>query len=108
MQSQLFIDGEWVSAKRGGTLPMINPVTEETVHHIPAGDAADADAAAHAFRAGFLWIDCAQPTFIEAPWGGRKPSGIGRQLGRCGLDNDLETNQITNYVSPEPWGWYLK
>lgn len=49
-----------------------------------------------------------QPTFTEAPWGGYKQSGIGRELGRWGLDNYLETKQITRLVSSEPWGWYLK
>ena len=61
-----------------------------------------------AFRAGIVWINCSQPTFTEAPWGGYKQSGIGRELGRWGLDNYLETKQITRLVSDQPWGWYLK
>lgn len=63
---------------------------------------------AAAFRAGIVWINCSQPTFTEAPWGGYKQSGIGRELGRWGLDNYLETKQITRLVSDDPWGWYLK
>ena len=63
---------------------------------------------AAAFRAGIVWINCSQPTFTEAPWGGYKQSGIGRELGRWGLDNYLETKQITRFVSDEAWGWYLK
>ena len=63
---------------------------------------------AAAFRAGIVWINCSQPTFTEAPWGGYKQSGIGRELGRWGLDNYLETKQITRLVSDEPWAWYLK
>jgi betaine-aldehyde dehydrogenase len=63
---------------------------------------------ASAFRAGIVWINCSQPTFTEAPWGGYKQSGIGRELGRWGLDNYLETKQITHFTSDEPWGWYLK
>lgn len=63
---------------------------------------------AAASRAGIVWINCSQPTFTEAPWGGYKQSGIGRELGRWGLDNYLETKQITRLVSDEPWGWYLK
>ena len=60
------------------------------------------------FRAGIVWINCSQPTFCEAPWGGYKSSGIGRELGRWGLENYLETKQITQYVSDAPWGWYIK
>lgn len=59
-------------------------------------------------RAGIVWINCSQPTFTEAPWGGYKQSGIGRELGRWGLANYLETKQITRYASDQPWGWYLK
>ncbi|MEB3767041.1 aldehyde dehydrogenase family protein [Acinetobacter sp. MD2] len=63
---------------------------------------------ARALRAGIVWINCSQPTFCQAPWGGYKQSGIGRELGEWGLDNYLEVKQITTYNSSEPWGWYLK
>lgn len=63
---------------------------------------------ARAFRAGIVWINCSQPTFCEAPWGGYKQSGIGRELGEWGLNNYLETKQITRFESEEPWGWYIK
>lgn len=63
---------------------------------------------AKAFRAGIVWINCSQPTFTEAPWGGYKQSGIGRELGQWGLNNYLETKQITSFDSDEPWGWYIK
>ncbi|MGC2963763.1 aldehyde dehydrogenase family protein [Paraburkholderia sp. GV068] len=71
-------------------------------------DDARAERVAAALRAGIVWINCSQPTFTEAPWGGYKQSGIGRELGRWGLDNYLETKQITKLVSEEPWGWYIK
>ncbi|MGO7905438.1 aldehyde dehydrogenase family protein [Rhizobium leguminosarum] len=67
-----------------------------------------AERVAAAFRAGIVWINCSQPTFTEAPWGGYKESGIGRELGRWGLDNYLETKQITRFTSEDPWGWYIK
>jgi betaine-aldehyde dehydrogenase len=63
---------------------------------------------ARALRAGIVWINCSQPTFTEAPWGGYKQSGIGRELGEWGLNNYLETKQITRYVSDKPWGWYIR
>ncbi|MBT9385777.1 aldehyde dehydrogenase family protein [Pseudooceanicola sp. CBS1P-1] len=67
-----------------------------------------AERVARAFRAGIVWINCSQPTFTEAPWGGYKQSGIGRELGEWGLSNYLETKQITRYDRHRPWGWYLK
>jgi betaine-aldehyde dehydrogenase len=71
-------------------------------------DKARCERVAKAFRAGIVWINCSQPTFTEAPWGGYKQSGIGRELGRWGLSNYLETKQITSFNSDEPWGWYIK
>ncbi|APG95651.1 aldehyde dehydrogenase family protein [Sinorhizobium americanum] len=67
-----------------------------------------AERVASAFRAGIVWINCSQPTFTEAPWGGYKESGIGRELGRWGLENYLETKQITRFAAGEKWGWYIK
>ncbi len=67
-----------------------------------------AERVAAAFRVGIVWINCSQPTFTEAPWGGYKESGIGRELGRWGLDNYLETKQITRFATGEKWGWYIK
>lgn len=61
---------------------------------------------ARKLRAGIIWINCSQPTFTEAPWGGYKQSGIGRELGVWGLENYLEIKQITSYSSDQPWGWY--
>lgn len=75
---------------------------------VMSADDTRAERVAAAFRAGIVWINCSQPTFTEAPWGGYKQSGIGRELGRWGLDNYLETKQITRLVSHQPWGWYLK
>jgi len=63
---------------------------------------------AKAFKAGIVWVNCSQPTFVQAPWGGVKQSGIGRELGQWGFDNYLETKQITSYDNTNPWGWYIK
>lgn len=71
-------------------------------------DRARCERVARAFRAGIVWINCSQPTFTEAPWGGYKQSSIGRELGRWGLSNYLETKQITAFEVDEPWGWYIK
>jgi len=75
---------------------------------VMSADLVRADRVARKLRAGIVWINCSQPTFTEAPWGGYKQSGIGRELGEWGLNSYLETKQITRYDSEEPWGWYLK
>lgn len=75
---------------------------------VMSNDQARAERVARKLRAGIVWINCSQPTFTEAPWGGYKQSGIGRELGEWGLNNYLEVKQITRYDSDQPWGWYLK
>ncbi|KAF0899264.1 hypothetical protein E2562_015920 [Oryza meyeriana var. granulata] len=56
--------------------------------------------------AGIIWVNCSQPCFCQAPWGGNKRSGFGRELGEGGIDNYLSVKQVTEYASDEPWGWY--
>jgi len=49
---------------------------------------------AKALRAGIVWINDTQPAPTEAPWGGYKQSGIGRELGREGVEDYLEAKHI--------------
>lgn len=57
-------------------------------------------------RAGITWINCYNPTFNEAPWGGYKMSGIGRELGVHGLEEYQEVKQININLTPGTVGWY--
>lgn len=59
-----------------------------------------------AVRAGILWVNHMQPTFVEAPWGGFKQSGIGRELGKFGVENFLENKLIHINLNESPIGWY--
>ena len=51
-------------------------------------------------RAGITWINCYNPTYNEAPWGGYKRSGIGRELGIHGLEEYQEVKQININLNP--------
>lgn len=57
-------------------------------------------------RAGITWINCCQPTFNEAPWGGYKMSGIGRELGAHGLEEYQEVKQVNIALDTGPIGWF--
>ncbi|MFP3040330.1 aldehyde dehydrogenase family protein [Treponema primitia] len=57
-------------------------------------------------RAGITWINCYNPTFNEAPWGGYKMSGFGRELGVHGLEEYQEVKQVNIHLAPGPVGWY--
>jgi len=57
-------------------------------------------------RAGITWINAYHPTYNEAPWGGYKQSGMGRELGTYGLDAYTEVKQININLAPGPVGWF--
>lgn len=58
-------------------------------------------------RAGITWINCSQPTFCQAPWGGYKKSGVGRELGVHGLEEYQEVKQVNINLNPESQvGWF--
>ena len=59
-----------------------------------------------AVRAGIIWVNHMQPTYVEAPWGGYKQSGFGRELGLHGVDEYLESKQVHINLNEQPIGWY--
>lgn len=100
---KLFIDGEWVDGSEGKTFQSINPATGEVIAEVAE---ASIDDARKEIRAGITWINCYNPTFNEAPWGGYKMSGIGRELGVHGLEEYQEVKQININLTPGVLGWY--
>ena len=56
-------------------------------------------------RAGIVWVNHMQPTYVEAPWGGYKQSGIGRELGRWGVEEYMNVKQVYINLNEEPIGW---
>lgn len=69
-------------------------------------DATRAQRVISELRAGITWINCYNPAFSEAPWGGYKMSGIGRELGTHGLEEYQEVKQINMNMAPGILGWY--
>jgi len=69
-------------------------------------DVAKAHRVIRKLRAGITWINTYHPTFNEAPWGGYKQSGIGRELGTYGFEEYLETKQINVSLQTAPSGWF--
>lgn len=50
-------------------------------------------------RAGTCWVNCYAMFDTTAPWGGIKASGLGRELGREGIDGFLEPKTIFRAVT---------
>ncbi|HEV3091829.1 MAG TPA: aldehyde dehydrogenase family protein [Candidatus Cybelea sp.] len=69
-------------------------------------DIAKAHRVIRKMRAGITWINTYHPTYNEAPWGGYKQSGIGRELGTYGYDAYTEVKQINVNLEVEPSGWF--
>lgn len=63
---------------------------------------------AHRIQAGYVWINTYNVIPVEAPFGGYKNSGIGRELGTAAIDAYTESKTI--YVDLMPaspiTGWY--
>jgi betaine-aldehyde dehydrogenase len=57
-------------------------------------------------RFGTVWVNDFNVYFTQAPWGGYKQSGLGRELGRSGLEEYTEVKHIFQNHSPKPLNWF--
>ncbi|KAF8805640.1 aldehyde dehydrogenase [Phlegmacium glaucopus] len=62
--------------------------------HIFSDNISRAIRVAHAVEAGSTWVNCAQTTEINVPFGGYKQSGIGRELGEYALDTYTQVKAV--------------
>ncbi|MDM5197065.1 betaine-aldehyde dehydrogenase [Fictibacillus enclensis] len=69
-------------------------------------DIAKAERCAAKMRMGTVWINDFNLYFPHAPWGGYKQSGIGRELGKSGMEEYTETKHIFQNLKPEPINWF--
>jgi betaine-aldehyde dehydrogenase len=85
-------------------------LANDTPYGLAAGvfssDISKAIRVVHKLRAGITWINTYGPVYNEAPWGGYKQSGIGRELGTYGLDDYTEVKQININTNVVPTGWF--
>ena len=85
-------------------------LANDTTYGLAAGvftnDGAKALRVIRKLRAGITWINEFSPVYNEAPWGGYKQSGIGRELGTYGFDEFTEVKQINIRLNPAPTHWF--
>jgi betaine-aldehyde dehydrogenase len=81
-----------------------------TIYGLAAGfwtrDADRMHRVARRLRFGTVWINDFNVYFTQAPWGGYKQSGLGRELGRHGLEEYTEVKHVFHNHQPEPLRWF--
>ena len=110
-----YVNHEWRAAQ--STRDVVNPFDGTTIriaNDTPYGLAAAVWSrdifrcmrVVKSLRAGIVWVNTMQPCYVEAPWGGYKQSGHGRELSLHGVEEFLETKQVHINLSEKPIGWY--
>ncbi len=79
-------------------------LANETIYGLAAGfwtrDPDRIHRVAKRLRFGTVWINDFNVYFTQAPWGGYKQSGLGRELGRQGLEEYTEVKHIFQNHKP--------
>lgn len=69
-------------------------------------DLRNAHTIASRIAAGTVWLNVHNFVFSQAPYGGYKQSGLGRELGREGLLAYTETKNVIAWLGEQPFAWY--
>ncbi|MBI2841998.1 MAG: aldehyde dehydrogenase [Armatimonadetes bacterium] len=70
------------------------------------GDAAVGQRLARRIKAGTVWVNVHNFVFAQAPYGGFKQSGVGRECGREGLEMYTEVKNVITWLGPGGFEWY--
>jgi betaine-aldehyde dehydrogenase len=57
-------------------------------------------------RFGTVWVNDFNVYFVQAPWGGYKQSGLGRELGTIGLEEYTEVKHIYRNHATKALNWF--
>ncbi len=70
------------------------------------GDAAEGLRLSSSLKAGTVWVNVHNFVYSQAPYGGMKQSGVGRELGREGLEAYTEVKNVITWLGPGAFTWY--
>jgi len=94
--------------KIGGDLDQAFEYANDTVFGLSAyffsRDARNCYLAAKSMDAGSVWINDIHGSYVQAPYGGMKMSGIGREQGSIAIDDYLEWKTVYQEMSYESRG----
>jgi len=57
-------------------------------------------------RFGTVWVNDFNVYFVQAPWGGYKQSGLGRELGHLGLEEYTEVKHVFKNHATKALNWF--
>lgn len=82
----------------------------DTIYGLSAGfwshDPARIERVSKALRFGTVWVNDFNIYFTQAPWGGYKQSGLGRELGPTGMEEFTEVKHVYQNFNPQPIHWF--
>ncbi len=108
VQEEIF--GPVVTVERFSDEAEAVALANDTIYGLSAGlrtrDADRAERVARALRFGTVWINDFNVYFVQAPWGGYKQSGLGRELGRAGLEEYTELKHVYRNHAPRALHWF--
>ena len=83
-----------------------------TIYGLSAGfwtnDPARINRVSTALKFGTVWVNDFNVYFTQAPWGGYKQSGFGRELGKTGYEEYTELKHIYQNYNNNPVNWFGK
>ena len=102
--------GPVITIERFATEEEALRLANDTEYGLSAGfrteDPARIERMSRGLRFGTVWVNDYNIYFAQAPWGGFKRSGIGRELGPAGLDEYREVKHIYQSHKPEALNWF--
>ncbi len=108
VQEEVF--GPLISVERFATEEEAVARANSTIYGLSAGFwTRDPDRMARVSRAlrfGTVWINDFNVYFVQAPWGGYRQSGLGRELGRMGLEEYTEVKHIYQNHANQALNWF--
>ncbi len=108
VQEEVF--GPVISVERFTTEEEVIERANSTIYGLSAGfwtsDADRIERVSKALRFGTVWANDFNVYFVQAPWGGYKQSGLGRELGKIGLEEYTEVKHIYRNHATKPINWF--
>lgn len=108
VQQEIF--GPVITVERFQTEEEAVTLANNTIYGLSAGfwtrDPDRIERVSKALKFGTVWINDFNVYFVQAPWGGYKQSGLGRELGHIGLEEYTEVKHIFRNHSTKAINWF--